>query len=61
MDFECERRRREENLEFLDSLKRYFTYFRTRFEEKLQPQKAFLSRLMFSNVGRSKEYSYQTL
>ena len=39
MDFECERRRREENFEFLDSLERYFTYFRTRFEEKLQPQK----------------------
>ena len=50
MVFECERRRREENFEFLDSLKCYFTYFRTRFEEKLQPQKAFLSRLMFSNV-----------
>ena len=33
------RRRREENFEFLDSVERYFTYFRTRFGEKLQPQK----------------------
>ena len=29
-----------ENFEFLDSLELYFTYFRTRFEEKLLPQKA---------------------
>ena len=33
------RRRREENFVFLDSVERYFTYFRTRFGEKLQPQK----------------------
>ena len=39
MVFECERRRREENFEFLDSLERYFRYFNMRFEEKLQPQK----------------------
>ena len=39
MDFECERRRREENFEFLDSLECYFTYFRMRFEEKLLSQK----------------------
>jgi hypothetical protein len=39
MDFKCERQRREENFEFLDSLERYFTYCRTRFEEKVQPQK----------------------
>jgi hypothetical protein len=34
------------NLEFLVSLERYFVYFRKRFEEKLQPKKPFLSRLM---------------
>jgi hypothetical protein len=53
MDFECERRRREENFEFLDSLERYFTYFRTRFEEKLQPQKGIFKS---PNVVRSKKY-----
>jgi hypothetical protein len=32
------------NLEFLDSLERYFMrYFRSRFEEKLLSQKPFLS------------------
>ena len=53
MDFECERHRREENFEFLDSLERYFTYFRTRFEEKLQPQKDIFKS---PNVVRSKKY-----
>ena len=34
-------------------LERYFTYFRTRLEEKLQPQKAIFKS---PYVGRSKEY-----
>ena len=58
MDFECERRRREENFEFLDSLLRYFTYFRTRFEEKLQPQKGIFNS---PNFVRLKKYSCKTL
>ena len=58
MDFECERQRREKNFEFLDSLERYFTYFRTRFEEKLQPQKGIFKS---PNVVRSKKYLCKTL
>jgi hypothetical protein len=41
-----------ENFEFFYPLQRYFTYFRTRFEEKLQPQKAIFMSL---NVVRSKK------
>ena len=38
-----------EIFEFIDSLERYFTYFRTRFEEKLQPQKGiFKSPIMLN-------------
>jgi hypothetical protein len=40
-----------ENSEFLDSLERYFTYFRTRVKEKLQPQKGIFKS---PNVVRSK-------
>ena len=47
------RRRREENFEFLDSVERYFTYFRTRFGEKLQPQKGIFK---WPNVVRSRKY-----
>ena len=47
MGFECERHRRDENFEFLDSLERYFTYFRTRsLKKSYNHKKAFLSRLM---------------
>jgi hypothetical protein len=47
-------------LTFFHSLQRYFTYFRTRFEEKLQPQKAIF---MSPNVVRSKKniFSCKTL
>ena len=40
-----------DNFEFLD-FERYFTYFRTRFEKKLQPQKAIFK---LPNVVRSKK------
>jgi hypothetical protein len=53
MAFESERRRREENFEFLDSVERYFMYFRTRFGEKLQPQKGIFKS---PNVVRSRKY-----
>jgi hypothetical protein len=47
-------------LTFFHSLQRYFTYFRTRFDEKLQPQKAIF---MSPNVVRSKKniFSCKTL
>ena len=47
------RRRREENFEFLDSVERYFTYFRTRFGEKLQPREGIFKS---PNVVRSRKY-----
>jgi hypothetical protein len=47
-----------ETFEFLYSLERYFTYFRTRFEEKLQPQKAIFKS---PNVVESKKYFCKTL
>jgi hypothetical protein len=49
------RRRREENFEFLDSVERYFTFFRTRFGEKLQPQKGIFKS---PNVVRSRKYLF---
>jgi hypothetical protein len=50
--------RRKENFEFLDSLERYFTYFKTRFEEKLQPPKGIFKS---PEVVRSKKYLFKTL
>ena len=60
--FECEHQRRKqwvrghaprENFEFLDSLERYFTYFRTWFGEKLQAQNSIFKS---PNVVRLKKY-----
>ena len=47
-----------ENFEFLDLLELYFTYFWTRFEEKLQPQKNIIKS---PNVVTSKKYFCKTL
>ena len=43
--------------EFLDSLERYFTYFRTRFEEKVLSQKAVFK---LGDFVRSKRYFCKT-